>query len=1149
MPVRKMWSRSLVMIASAAVVLAAVPPENKVWPRPVLVPVPAAVAGVSRPVVSLQGKWKFNAAPPADFWNNSVDPATWREVAVPGQLSTQGIDAQGTPGGGRRGGQSAPQASQIAYKTKMAIPADFAGKRVVLKFQGVTAYAKVWVNGAYIRDHFGGFTAWACDITDHVTAGQDAWLTVGVTNRREGISGFNDGSILRDVKLMAVPQDHLVRFNLETSFDANFRDAVLKVWTAMAFRQGAAGRVTLTLKDGDGKAVALNPSTIDLTRANPETIVEIPVAAPRKWDAEHPNLYTLEARVGGETVSRAFGFRQITRAGRRLLVNGKEVKLRGVDRHDIYPLTGRSTPPEQCDRDARIFRAANINFIRTSHYPPMEEFLDAADRYGLYVDDEASVAFAVNGVQNDPEYTPDFLNQWSEQIERDRSHPSVLMWSMGNESAYGRNIRKQYDYVKIEDPTRPVIFSWSDLAPFGTAPPYEIYSLHYAYYDSDPSAFSDLWSGTWWNPGYAKNFSTAGQNQAQLDVPVLHDESTHIPAYNLHEQMRDPGVRNFWGETIKRFWENIFPKEGALGAGIWAGIDDTQIDPREGVLRGREWGIIDGWRREKPEYWLTKKAYSPVRVEDKPLTNVEHGAPVKVPVKNWFDHTNFSELTIRWSLASGSGTASLNLEPHQSGTLSVPVGDWKDGDVLNLKFYRLGDLLVDEFNLPLNPRPHTLAPPEGPAPAVQEAQDRIVVSGQDFSVVFSRQTGLIMSGSYQGTEIVKSGPCLHLEGVTLADWALKQVSARREAAEAVVDIAGTYGPVQVSFEVRIDGKGLMTTRYKLDSLPIAPPLPKAWVTLSSDLGGYREVGVSFVLTGAVDRLAWQRQGLWSAYPEDHIGRNSGVAYRDGKGAGARYGIPPAWPWGADEKNDVLYGRYDLGGRGSNDFRSMKENIWFASAIVGGTEKRLRAESEAKDSVRIQVLDDPATLVDDRDPRVKLSGSWVPVDDDVRSYKGTESYSKKAGDSAEFAFRGTGIAWIGSKERFHGRADVFVDNHLEAADVDLNSGPTGDNAEGWDKEPRVVLFAKEGLPDGSHSIKVVVKGDKSPGSNNSWVSVDAFQVLGSKTKPDVLFIINNEWNYPEVGWLRWGNYAKDAVVVTTGYTNQVRMRLAGSDKAR
>ena len=240
MPARKSCNRFLVIIASVAVALAAVPPENKVWPRPVLVPVPAAVAGVSRPVISLEGKWRFNAAPPADFWNNSVDPARMARGDGSGTTLHPRHRCAGGPGGGGRGARTAPQGSQIAYKTKMAIPADFAGKRVVLKFQGVTAYAKVWVNGAYIRDHFGGFTAWTCDITEHVIAGQDAWLTVGVTNRREGISGFNDGSILRDVKLMAVPRDHMVRFNLDTTFDANYRDAVLKVWIAMAFGEGAA---------------------------------------------------------------------------------------------------------------------------------------------------------------------------------------------------------------------------------------------------------------------------------------------------------------------------------------------------------------------------------------------------------------------------------------------------------------------------------------------------------------------------------------------------------------------------------------------------------------------------------------------------------------------------------------------------------------------------------------------------------------------------------------------------------------------------------------------------------------------------------------------------------------------------------------------
>ena len=357
---KRLRSLFLSVITTAATTLAAVPPENTIWPRPVLVPVPTAVNGVRQPVGSLKGTWKVNTSPQADFWNNSVDPASWRDMTVPGQLSSQGIGLQGP---------------QVAYKTKIEIPADFAGKRIVLRFQGVTAYAKVWVNGTYIRDHFGGFTAWTCDVTEQVTAGQDAWLTVGVTIRREGISTFNDGSILRDVKLMAVPQNHLVRFNIETTLDSNYRDAVLKVWTAVALRQGAGGRVNLTLQDAGGRTITLTPSSVELTRSNPETILEIPIAAPRKWDAEHPNLYTLQATVTDganvvETVSRTFGFRQIQRDGRRLLVNGKEVKLRGVDRHDIDPVTGRAVPAEQCDRDAQIFRAANMNFIRTSHYPP-----------------------------------------------------------------------------------------------------------------------------------------------------------------------------------------------------------------------------------------------------------------------------------------------------------------------------------------------------------------------------------------------------------------------------------------------------------------------------------------------------------------------------------------------------------------------------------------------------------------------------------------------------------------------------------------------------------------------------------------------------------------------------------------------------------
>ena len=301
-----------------------------------------------------------------------------------------------------------------------------------------------------------------------------------------------------------------------------------------------------------------------------------------------------------ETLSRQIGFRKIERVGNKLYVNGQEVKLRGVNRHDVHPKTGRAITPELVEQDARLFRGANVNFIRTSHYPPREDFLDACDRYGIYIEDEIAVAFvyqAIQPTQNDPDFTAGYMNQFAEMIEQNRSHACVIMWSLANESFWGSNFQKEYDYAKAEDTTRPVIFSYPITMPQGTRA-YDIWSLHYAGWDCDPSSKAD-------------NFSI-GESWGH-DAPVLHDEYAHGPCYDLPEQMRDPAVRDFWGESIKRFWESIFTTDGALGGAIWGGIDDVMITP-DGYTQW-EWGIYDGWRREKPEYWLTKKGYSPIRIE------------------------------------------------------------------------------------------------------------------------------------------------------------------------------------------------------------------------------------------------------------------------------------------------------------------------------------------------------------------------------------------------------------------------------------------------------------------------------------------------------------------------------------------------------
>lgn len=1094
---------------------------GETWPRPTIVPLPLLTRGVTTPLVYLNGVWKLNIHPSGEFWSNTANLTDWADVEVPGYLPTQGVMVD--------------EGQEYAFRCRMNIPPDFAGKRILLRFDGVNCLARVWVNEKFVRSHYGGYTSWNCDITDLVRPGEATWLTVGVTDKQQEISSFHSGGIHRDVCLVAVPEDYLSRLHVETQLDAAYQDAVLKVTAGMTFHQGDASLVQLNLLDPNGKPVEVGHPSITLTGSTPEASLEIPLVSPKKWDAEHPRLYTLQANlvvdgVQVETLSKKVGFRKIEVVGNRMLVNGQEVKLRGVNRHDTHPLTGRTVTPELVEQDVMLFRAANVNFIRTSHYPPREDFLETCDRLGMYVEDEIAVAFVyqfIQPTQDDPAFTAAYMNQFAEMIERDRSHASVILWSLANESYWGRNFKHELDYVRKADPTRPTIFSYPITIPDGE-PLTDIWSLHYAENDCDPADRTD-------------NF-TVGKAWGH-SMPVLHDEVAHIPCYNLPELMRDPGVREFWGESIRRFWENIFTTPGALGGAIWAGIDDTLITHRGYAVW--EWGIFDGWRRPKPEYWLTQKAYSPIRVDEKALVNPGAENPARISVRNWFDHTNLNEITIHWQVADQRGVvAGPNVSPHGEGWLEIAPRDWRDGETLNLKFFRMGDILVDEVDLMVGERlilPSQLA---GPAPTLRDDADALWVVGADFSLAFSKETGLVTQGIYQGVKILTGGPYLNLVGVPLQPWALERLARRVENDEAVIDLLGSYGPIRVQFEVRVDGQGLITTRYTLIDLPVGSPRARKF-TVGLDVGGYREVGVAYTLSPAVDRLSWNRTGLWSVYPQGHIGRPRGTALKFRPMGDESFGAVPGWPWAEDMRNYSLFGKYDVGGRGTKDFTSMKHSIWRAAALLGETGRGLCAVSNGQASVRLELVDHPEVKIDDRSPALAYSGSWQDLDANYKNYCGTERVSNQAGDSVEYPFTGTGVCWMGAKDLINGQADVFVDGVQQAAGIDLYSGIGLGTSRGEEKVYQQVLFSIEGLPDGQHTIRVVVTGQKNRHANNCYVSIDAFIRLGAQEQSEVRFNINNAWNYPE---LTWGNYVKPPVLIGTGYANSVQMRFVDAGSA-
>lgn len=884
----------------------------------VLAPVPSSVPDVRQPVIDLGGEWRTTSDPPSEFWRPETNTSSWKSIRVPSELTLEGIDIL--------------QNVEYPCRRKIAVPADYAGHRIFLRFDGVYSYARVWVNGTFLRNHYGGFTSWDCEITAQAPAGSTADLVVGVTDRSDDISQASYyakhliGGILRGVTMFVVPAAHLEAFSVTSSLDANYKDGLMHL--EGQFSQDAQrGELRLGLKGPSGEKVPLSPAVL---HASPEGKVsgEVHVTTPKAWDAEHPNLYSLEitAIAAGKTVQtldRRIGFRTVERKGNELQVNGRPVKLRGACRHSTHPLYGRAVPPEFDRRDARLFRAANFNFVRTSHYPPTEEFLAACDLNGIYVEEETAVCWSKvdQGPSSDPAFSGRFMSQFREMIGRDRGHPSILFWSLANESEWGTNLALEYHFAREHDPERPLIFSFPDTVPFGVEA-YDIYSKHYPGFDSGLE--SDRF-------------------------PLLNDEYAHIPCYCVETLLRDPGVRNFWGESIARFGDHFLVAEGCLGGAIWAGIDDIFLLPEKPVGYG-PWGVIDGWRRPKPEYWLAKKAYSPIRIDDRPLPNPGAGKQLSIPIANAFDHTSLDEIDIRWSVGGEGGRLSeTGIAPHASGFLRLPARDWREGEIVDLRFAGANHELIDRFLLPIGEpsyRPSTL--PSVPA-ILKTSGDQLRIEGGKIQVALSRATGLLTRAALSGKPLIAGGPYLDLgTGPLLSYWILRSCDASVRGNTVVIRTAGEcklqrngIQTLPVTYEIEIDGNGEIITRYRVDAKQVSGT----------------HLGISYLLAPGVDRLSWKRKPLWSVYPKDHIGRPEGTAPRIANHLLAPYRTEPKWSWSEDMEDAFLSGNHGVSFHGTNDFRSIKENIWFADCIFGAGGERVRAEADADLAVRAGVLPD------------------------------------------------------------------------------------------------------------------------------------------------------------------------------------------------
>lgn len=904
-------------------------------------PVLQELAGVETPAVLLSGTWQFRYSP----------DSKWDKIQVPGEPAMQGYAIE--------------HDKPFTYRKSFTVPADYAGKHTILRFDGVYSYARLFVNDTFVREHHGGFTRWDTDVTPFVRPGKKNEIRLEVTDRLDDISyasGYAHhpiGGILRDVTLFALPETCLYDFYAETHLDAAYEDAVLKIGYSSPVVGGA--EVAYTLADPSGRRYPLAQSRFPLKEGG--NMNELPVKNPLKWDAEHPNLYTLTVTLSkdGKEIGRfdrRIGFRDVKIEKDRMLVNGMPVKLRGACRHDIHPTLGRTTTAELDSLDVILFKRSNMNFVRTSHYPPTERFLEYCDRYGIYVESETAVCFvdtyrqknyAPGKTQDSAEFTPRYLSQCREMVKSFHSHPSILFWSIGNESVYGTNFQQCWDWVKATDKTRPVIFSYPGSVG-EKEPVYDILSMHY----QDVNGNLNQW-----------NRSTHGfQGEG---IPALFDEWAHPACYTYATLQEDPNIREFWGHSIERMWSGLFDAPGGLGGAIWGYVDETFMlpEPKVGTAfwkefartakpedyQGKcvgygEWGIVDVWRREKPEFWATKKAYSPVRLMTTEVASFLSGQRLLLPLYNCFDHTDLDEIKIRYTYKGvEKELPAPSIAPHQKGLLVIPAEAWEEGELLSICFYTATGELLDAEQVSLGSDYHVRLADSEASPVngvllVEETAGMMTIKGDGFEIPFSKETGLICNATSKGQVIIEKGPFLHLDinlnhltGAEVrksarkfltsdSDWKKQSLTYTRKEGAVEVALSGFYQDVQTDILIRISPAGEMNVSYVVAGQP----------------NGYlRETGLSFYLPERLDYLQWERKGMWSCYPEGAFAGNTGETslYNPKQ---VRYGENPAQPWLADTHNYYYWA--DAGTNCDRPLtqmaKGMKENIYrYTLSATGG----------------------------------------------------------------------------------------------------------------------------------------------------------------------------------------------------------------------
>ncbi len=730
--------------------------------------------------VSLNGEWDFKLSQnpfekPNDFFNEGFDRSEWQKIPVPSdwQFHTEDFPLYSNATYPFRG--NPPYVPHDynpvgSYYRTFEVPSNWDGKKLFLHFAGVKSAAYVWVNGQKLGYSEGSKTPIEFDISKVAKVGKNS-VAVEVIRWSDGVyledqDFWRLSGIERDVFVYALPQITFKDFFIKASLADDYETGELDVEVQLINYSGkpAKGFMELKILDGDREVAKMAQSYV-FAKSKSQIIHPILRTTLRNinpWSAEKPNLYQMVLSVKdleGNTLvstSQKIGFRNVEISGGQFLVNGQPIIFKGVNRHEHDQYTGHFVSRESMKKDIEVMKQNNINAVRTSHYPNDPYFYQLCDEYGIYVWDEANIESHGFGydfdktLANKPEFEAMHLNRIERMVKRDKNHPSIVVWSMGNEAGDGPTFVKGYEWIKSYDNTRPVHYERAERTKYDTI----------RHTDIIPWMYANLGSI---KKHYLGKFP---------DRPFIWCEYTHAMG-NSNGDLAD-------------LWDFVYENPQVQGGFIWDFVDQGLVkktnEGQEYWAYGGDFapdryhndgnfclnGIVNPDRTYHPAMAEVKHVYQNARIswadEDRSM----------IEIKNDFFFTNLNEYFFEWQLLEDGkelAKGDLQFEVAPQDVVQIPFNIAENLDPSKEYFINIygrtkkedllipaGHLLMSEQLLLQSPQPQTLGEKTTPKLKLKAKDGAITISNEKLQVVFDQAEGKMTSYQVDGQEYVVDAP-------------------------------------------------------------------------------------------------------------------------------------------------------------------------------------------------------------------------------------------------------------------------------------------------------------------------------------------------------------------------------------------------------